>query len=72
MKVLVGLNPPIGALVFLCQMYTGRVSDKVLTKMSHVIDCLDTGDDVNADKGFDINSRRLCSEKDDCKCTIVS
>ena len=45
MKGLVGLSPT-GAL--------GFISDKELTKMSNVIDCLDLGGDVMADKGFDI------------------
>lgn len=53
MKGLVGLSP-IGALGFLSELYTGSISDKELTKMSHVIDYLDPGDDVMADKGFDI------------------
>ena len=53
MKGLVGLSPT-GALGFLSELYTGSISDKELTKMSNVIDCLDPGDDVMADKGFDI------------------
>ena len=53
MKVLVGLSP-VGALGFLSELYTGSISDKELTKRSKVIDCLDPGDDVMADKGFDI------------------
>ena len=53
MKGLVGLSPT-GALGFLSELYTGSISDKELTKMSHVIDYLHPGDDVMADKGFDI------------------
>ena len=53
MKGLVGLSP-IGALGFLSELYTGSISDKELTKMSNVIDYLHHGDDVMADKGFDI------------------
>lgn len=53
MKGLVGLWPT-GALGFLSELYTGSISDKELTKMSHVIDYLHPGDDVMADKGFDI------------------
>ena len=53
MKGLVGLSP-IGALGFLSELYTGSISDKDLTKMSNVIDYLHHGDDVMADKGFDI------------------
>ena len=53
MKGLVGLSPA-GALGFLSELYTGSISDKELTKMSNVIDCLDLADDVMADKGFDI------------------
>ena len=53
MKGLVGLSPT-GALGFLSELYTGSISDKELTKMSNVIDYLHHGDDVMADKGFDI------------------
>ena len=53
LKGLVGLSPT-GALGFLSELYTGSISDKELTKMSNVIDCLDLGDDVMADKCFDI------------------
>jgi len=53
MKGLVGLSPT-GALGFLSELYTESISDKELTKMSNVIDCLDFGDDVMAEKGFAI------------------
>ena len=53
LKGLVGLSPT-GALGFLSELCTGSISDKKLTKMSNVIDCLDLGDDVMADKCFDI------------------
>ena len=53
MNGLVGLSP-VGALGFLSELYTGSISDKELTKRSKVIDCLDPGDDVMADEGFDI------------------
>ena len=53
MKGLVGLSPTV-ALGFLSELYTGRISDKELTKMSNVIDSLDPGNDVMGDKGFDI------------------
>ena len=55
MKGLVGLSPT-GALGFLSELYTGSISDKELTKMSNVIDCWDLGNDVMADKGFDIQN----------------
>ena len=53
MKGLVGLSP-VGALGFLSELYTGSISDKELTKRYTIIDCLDPGDDVMADKDFDI------------------
>ena len=53
MKGLVGLSSTC-ALGLLSELYTGSISDKELAKMSNVIDCLDLGDDVMADKGFDI------------------
>ena len=59
-KELVGLSS-IGALGFLSELYTGSISDKVLTKMSNVIDYLNPGDDVMADQGFDIQDE--CASK---------
>lgn len=53
MKGLVGFLF-IGVLGFLSELYIGSISDKELIKMFNVIDCLDFGDDVMVDKGFDI------------------
>lgn len=53
MKGLVGISP-LGVVSFLSDLYTGSISDKELTKSSGLYKFLCHGDDVMADKGFDI------------------
>ena len=53
MKGLVGISP-LGVVSFLSDLYTGSISDKELTKSSGLYEFLCHGDDVMADKGFDI------------------
>lgn len=53
MKGLVGIGP-LGVVSFLSGLYTGSISDKELTKASGLYKLLSLGDDVMADKGFDI------------------
>lgn len=50
-KFLLGISPQ-GAVIFLSQAYGGRASDKVITEESGVLDLLDYGDIVLADRGF--------------------
>lgn len=50
-KFLLGISPQ-GAVTFLSQAYGGRASDKVITEDSGVLDLLDYGDVVLADRGF--------------------
>ena len=52
-KVLVGISPT-GAVTFISELYAGSVSDQALTKECGVLDHVEPGDTVMADKGFDI------------------
>ena len=53
LKVLVGCTPN-GVLSFVSDVYGGRVADKELTKRSGILQKLDFGDSIMADRGFDI------------------
>ena len=50
-KVLVGITPS-GAVSFLSPVYEGSISDKKLVEKSGLLDKLETGDEIMADKGF--------------------
>lgn len=53
-KGLVGIAPH-GVLSFVSNLYTGSMSDVELTKLSGLIDLLESGDSIMADKGFVLN-----------------
>lgn len=59
-KALVGIAPH-GAVTFISNLYTGSISDVAITKLSGILDLLEPGDDVMADKGFTI--QKLLAEK---------
>ena len=50
-KSLVGITPA-GAICFVSSLYPGSISDKQITKQSGVLQLLEPGDAVMADKGF--------------------
>jgi len=52
-KALVGISPD-GAITFVSALYPGCISDKELTRKSGILDLLEEGDSVMADRGFEI------------------
>ena len=52
-KGLIGISPS-GAVTFISDLYCDSISDKELTRCSGILDLLEEGDSVMADRGFDI------------------
>ena len=52
-KVLIGIIPS-GLIAFVSPVYEGSISDKRLVQVSGLLDKLEIGDELMADKGFDI------------------
>jgi hypothetical protein len=53
LKVLVGVAPN-GAITFVSDMFPGRITDRQLVEESGILDRIRPGDNVMADRGFDI------------------
>lgn len=58
LKGLVGITP-YGAVSFVSTLYSGAISDKEITRCSGILDLLENGDSVMADKGFDVEDLLL-------------
>ena len=52
-KALIGISPS-SAITFGSKLFSGSISDKELTQQSGLLDLLDAGDSVTANKRFDI------------------
>ena len=52
-KILVGISPG-GAITFVSSLYPGSISDQMLTRKSGIMEILENGDSVMADRGFNI------------------
>lgn len=64
LKLLVGIQPS-GPITFLSKLYSGSISDQHITAKSGLLDLVEEGDDVMADRGFNI--RHLLLRK---RCTL--
>lgn len=52
-KALIGISPG-GVVAFVSKLYSGSISDRELTKKSGLLDLLERGDTVMADRDFNI------------------
>ena len=57
-KGLVGISPD-GSVIFVSSLCPGSISDKELTRRSGILDFLEPGDSVMADRGFEIEEGLL-------------
>ena len=57
-KLLVGIMPT-GTITFVSKLYSGSVSDLFIVKASNLMDKIENGDDIMADRGFNIRHLAL-------------
>ena len=57
-KGLVGISPT-GACIFVSNLYAGGISDQEITRNSGILDLIEPGDSIMADKGFDLSYELL-------------
>ena len=63
-KLLVGIMPT-GTITFISKLYSGNISDVKIVQLSELADLLSNGDNVMADRGFNI--RHILARK---RCTL--
>ena len=59
-KALVGISPG-GVITYVLELWGGRVSDEVITEKCGILDLIEKGDNIMADRGFEI--KELLSRK---------
>ena len=59
-KALVGISPG-GVITYVSELWGGRVSDEVITEKCGILDLIEKGDNIMADRGFEI--KELLSRK---------